>query len=140
MCKTVPLPRRLNHLSFFNPLLSPLEVGTLRNDSSQLKSSSMSQLLPTRQHGNTYPFRGHEGIKALKSCGIPCAVWGEDLLRHFGVPTIIFDHFLLVSNPETAASKLESYGFYPLPLNPRLFLGRVNSQLNSAITRVGLTY
>jgi hypothetical protein len=72
----------------------------------------MSQPLPP-------PFRGHEGTKALKSCGIPCAVWGEDLLRHFGVPTIIFDHFLLVSNPESAASKLEPLGFHPLPLNPR---------------------
>ena len=79
----------------------------------------MSQLLPARQHGNTYPFCGHEGTKALKSCGIPCAVWGEDLLRHFGVPTIIFDYFLLVSSPETAASKLESYRFHPLPPNPR---------------------
>jgi hypothetical protein len=63
--------------------------------------------------------RGHEGAKALKSCGIPCAVWGEDLLIRFGVPTIIFDHFLLVPNPETAASKLESLGFHPLPPNPR---------------------
>jgi hypothetical protein len=79
----------------------------------------MPQLLPARQHGNTYPFREHEGIKALKSCGIPFAVWGEDLLRYFGVPTIIFDHFLLVLNPETAASKLESCGFHPLPPNPR---------------------
>jgi len=79
----------------------------------------MSQLLPApRKHGNR-----HEGTKALKSCGIPCAVWGEDLLRHFGVPTIIFDHFMLVPNPETAASKLESLGFHPLPPNPRyLFL------------------
>ena len=80
----------------------------------------MSQLLPApRQHGNNNPFRGHEGTKALKSCSIPFAVWGEDLLRHFGVPTIIFDHFLLVPNPETAASKLESRGFHPLPPNPR---------------------
>ena len=80
----------------------------------------MSQLLPApREHGNTYPSRGHEGARALKSCGIPCAVWGEDLLRHFGVPTIIFDHFLLVPNPESAASKLESLGFHPLPPNPR---------------------
>jgi hypothetical protein len=90
-----------------------LQVGTLPIDSSELKSSSMSQ------HDNTYPFHGHESIKALKSCGIPCAVWGEDLLRHFGVPTIIFDHFLLVTNPETAALKLESYGFHPLPPNSR---------------------
>jgi len=75
----------------------------------------MSQLLPApRKHGNR-----HEGAEALKSCGIPCTVWGEDLLRHFGVPTIIFDHFLLVPNVETAASKLESLGFHPLPPNPR---------------------
>ena len=80
----------------------------------------MSQLSPApREYGNTYPYYGHEGTKALKSCGIPCAVWGEDLLRHFGVPTIIFDHFLLVPNPEIAALKLESLGFHPLPPNPR---------------------
>src|SRR3984957_2133218 len=89
----------------------------------------------------TYPFRGHAGTKALESCGIPCAVWGEDLLRHFGVPTIIFDHFLLVPNPETAASELESFGFHSLPSESAVpFPGRVNSQLDSAITRVGPTH
>jgi hypothetical protein len=76
-------------------------------------------LLAPREHSNTRPYSGYEGIKALKSCGIPCAIWGEDLSRHFGVPTIIFDHFLLVPNPETAASKLESLGFHLLPPNPR---------------------
>ena len=125
-CNQRPLlPDDSHHVG--DPSSTPLEVGTLPNDSSQLKSSSMSQLLPPRQHGNTYPFRGYEGTKALKSCGIPCAVWGEDLLRHFGVPTIIFDHFLLVPNPETAASKLESCGFHPLPPNPRYcFLEELN--------------
>jgi hypothetical protein len=79
----------------------------------------MSQLpLTPREHGNTCPCREHEGAKAHKSCGILCAVWGEDLLRHFGVPTVIFDHFFLVAEPERAASKLESLGFHPLPPNP----------------------
>jgi len=74
----------------------------------------MSQLLLTpHMHSNTYPNLRHESANTLKSCGIPCAVWGEDLW-HFGVPTIIFDHFMLVPNPETAASKLESLGFHPL--------------------------
>jgi hypothetical protein len=44
---------------------------------------------------------------------------GEDLLIQYGVPTIIFDHFLLVLSPETAASKLESLGFHRLPPNRR---------------------
>jgi hypothetical protein len=105
----------------FHCLLAPLEDGTLYNDSSQLISSSMSQVLleTPREHCNTYRYPGHEGSKALQSCGIQCAVWGEDLLWHLGVPTAVFDHFLLVANPEKAASKLKSLGFRPLPLNPR---------------------
>ena len=129
-CNEIESPLRLEfHYSYWPDLHSKekavilLETSfftPLHNDFSQLKSPSMSPLLPApRHHGNTYPFRGHASTKALESCDIPCAVWGEDLLRHFGVPTIIFDHFLLVSNPETAASKLESRGFHRLPPNPR---------------------
>jgi hypothetical protein len=84
---------------------------------SQLSMSPLS--LASREHDTSYPYHGHEGAKALKSCGIPCVIWGEDLLVHFGVPTIIFDHFLLVHDPKTAASKLQSLGFHPLPPNPR---------------------
>src|SRR5438270_1448533 len=44
---------------------------------------------------------------------------GRRSLNPFWCSTVIFDHFLLVPNPETAASKLESLGFHPLPPNPR---------------------
>jgi hypothetical protein len=63
----------------------------------------MSQLLLTpREHGNSYPYNGHEGAKVLNSCGIPCAIWGEDLLIHFGVPTVIFDHFFVGTQPRNS--------------------------------------
>jgi hypothetical protein len=65
------------------------------------------------------PFVDTRAPKHLNLAAYHSLSGGEDLLRHFGVPTIVFDHFLLVPNPETAASKLESRGFHPLPPNPR---------------------
>ena len=81
----------------------------------------MAQLLPPvpRIIEHTHLSLRHEGARALNSCGIPCVLWGEDLLRHFEVPTLIFDRFFLVANPEVASSKIESFGFHRLPPNPR---------------------
>ena len=73
----------------------------------------------SRLNEHTRLLLGHEGAKALKACDIPCILWGEDLLIHFGVPTVIFDRFLLVANPQVASLKLESLGFHRLPPNPR---------------------
>ncbi|KAI9762268.1 MAG: hypothetical protein M1840_001447 [Geoglossum simile] len=43
--------------------------------------------------------------------GIPCVIWGEDALAHYGVPTGRFDLFLLVHDPTQAAECLTAAGF-----------------------------
>jgi hypothetical protein len=83
--KTVVFSTALS--SFLNPLA---DSGSLQR---LLAVEIIIKLLLPPRVGNTYPNLRHEATKALKSCGTTCAVWGEDLLRHYGVPTIIFDHF-----------------------------------------------
>ena len=43
--------------------------------------------------------------------GIPCVIWAEDALAHYGVPTECFDLFLLVHDPTQAAKCLMAGGF-----------------------------
>jgi hypothetical protein len=43
--------------------------------------------------------------------GIPCVIWAEDALAHFGVKTALFNLFLLVHDPTQAASCLTAGGF-----------------------------
>jgi len=43
--------------------------------------------------------------------GIPCVIWAEDALAHYGVPTVCFDLFLLVHDTAQAARCLTAGGF-----------------------------
>lgn len=45
------------------------------------------------------PYR-YQACEVLISESLPCLIWGEDALGHHGVPTILFDVFLLVHDPE----------------------------------------
>ena len=60
-----------------------------------------------------------EAPATLLRHGISCAVWGEEALWHYGAPTVCFDLFLLVENPEAAAQCLESAGYSRALPNPR---------------------
>jgi hypothetical protein len=47
----------------------------------------------------------------LHDAAIPYCIWGEDILSAYGVPTVVFDLFLLASDPEKAAAKLIEAGY-----------------------------
>ncbi len=59
--------------------------------------------------------------RTLCEAGVPCAIWGEDALTAYDVPTIVFDLFLLVHNPESAALVLASHGFQRTTPSPRFY-------------------
>jgi hypothetical protein len=39
--------------------------------------------------------------RILYEVGVPCVIWGEDALTAYDIPTIVFDLFLLVHDPES---------------------------------------
>lgn len=49
--------------------------------------------------------------RLLQHKGIACAVWFEDAIAHYGVPTILFDLYVLVSLPHVAAQILVAHGW-----------------------------
>ena len=60
-----------------------------------------------------------EACRLLHSEGLPCTIWGEDALAHHGIPTFVFDVFLLVNDVEKSKQTLLKHGFEPAPPNPR---------------------
>lgn len=59
--------------------------------------------------------------RILYEAGVPCVIWGEDALTAYDIPTIVFDLFLLVDDPESAARKLASHGFSRTTPNRRFY-------------------
>lgn len=49
--------------------------------------------------------------RLLQHKGIACAVWFEDAIAHYGVPTVLFDLYVLVSLPHVAAQELVAHGW-----------------------------
>ena len=60
-----------------------------------------------------------QACQALYLERLPCVIWGEDALAHHGVPTLVFDVFLLVHDPEKSAQALLQHGFERTAANPR---------------------
>lgn len=63
--------------------------------------------------------RRFEVCSLLQKHDINCAIWFEDALGHYGVPTVIFDLYLLVPDIEKAAEVLQQYGWQTAPSNER---------------------
>ena len=53
----------------------------------------------------------YTACELLYKAGIPAAVWLEDALSYHGVPTLVFDLFLLVPDVNAAAQVLVSSGY-----------------------------
>jgi hypothetical protein len=51
-------------------------------------------------------------IDTLRQASIPCIVWGEDAIRQFGCRVVVGRLFLIVPNPNFAASSLQASGEY----------------------------
>ena len=52
---------------------------------------------------------------ALHDSGIPCVVWFEDAIAHYGVPTVLFKLYILVPDIDTAAQELTRRGWVLTP-------------------------
>lgn len=57
------------------------------------------------------PKSRHWPCRILHDHGIPCVVWFEDAIAHYGVPTVVFDLYILVPDIETAADVLFQDGW-----------------------------
>jgi hypothetical protein len=53
----------------------------------------------------------HLPCALLHSQGIRCVAWFEDAIAHYGVPTIVFDLYVLVQDPASAAKLLLQSGW-----------------------------
>jgi hypothetical protein len=60
------------------------------------------------------PKSRHWPCRILREHGIPCVVWFEDAIAHYGVPTVVFDLYILVPNISTAADVLTRAGWEPV--------------------------
>lgn len=54
----------------------------------------------------------------LQQNGVPSVIWFEDAIAYYGVPTAVFDVFLLVSDIDEAAAVLTESGWGPPPTRP----------------------
>ncbi|KAF2503174.1 hypothetical protein BU16DRAFT_588751 [Lophium mytilinum] len=59
--------------------------------------------------------RRHQPCYLLRDHGIPCVVWFEDAIGYYGVPTVVFDLYVLVSDIEAAAQVLTQNGWTLVP-------------------------
>ncbi len=57
----------------------------------------------------------HQPCYVLHDHGIPCVVWFEDAIAYYGVPTVVFDLYVLVSDIEIAAQVLIQDGWTLVP-------------------------
>lgn len=63
--------------------------------------------------------RRYEVCSLLQEHKIHCAIWFEDALGHYGVPTVVFDLYLLVPDIETTAEILQQHGWQTAPRHER---------------------
>lgn len=63
---------------------------------------------------NMSPSR-YEACSILQEHHINCAIWFEDAIAHYGVPTVLFDFYLLVPDIEKAAELLRQHGWHTAP-------------------------
>lgn len=71
--------------------------------------------------------------RCLRSHGIPCVLWFEDAVQHYGVPTALFDLYLVVPDIEVSAKVLEAQGWKRVKQE----LGRImNSDVKSPQARL----
>lgn len=61
----------------------------------------------------------YEACRLLQEHKINCAIWFEDAIAHYGVPTVVFDFYLLVPDIEKAAESLRQHGWHVAPRQDR---------------------
>ena len=69
--------------------------------------------------------------RALCHEGIPCAVWFEDAIAHYGVPTVSFDLYVLVTDIELAAHELIELGWVSTLRPPKVGNATIQREMRS---------
>lgn len=64
------------------------------------------------------PKSRYEACHLLRADGIPSVCWFEDAIATYGVPTVVFDLYLLVRDIDTAAEVLFRHGWVSAPDQP----------------------
>lgn len=59
--------------------------------------------------------RRYQVCSLLQEHDINCAIWLEDALAHHGVPTVVFDLYLVVPDIEKASEVLRQHGWQTAP-------------------------
>lgn len=72
--------------------------------------------------------------RALCDKGVPCAVWFEDAIAHYGVPTVLFDLFVLVTDIELAAHELIELGWVPTLRPPKVGNATIQREMRSLVS------
>jgi hypothetical protein len=75
---------------------------------SQIDSQAFSQQFRTTMPINGFSVR-YQAFRLLRAHGIPCVLWFEDAIAHYGVPIIVFELYVLVLDHDEAAHVLESH-------------------------------
>ena len=88
-------------------------------DVSAIKRSSCPKTLDYDSDVSEVEHPRLQVCQALSLERLPCSIWGEDALAHHGVPTLVFDVFLLVHDPEKSAQALIELCFERTAANPR---------------------
>ncbi len=70
----------------------------------------------------------YQSLHHLRAHGIACILWFEDAIAHHGVPTVVFDLYVLVLDHNEAAHELEQHG-WTRTLHKQ---GRIGNQLVSS--------
>ncbi|WOO79585.1 uncharacterized protein LOC62_02G003110 [Vanrija pseudolonga] len=75
----------------------------------------------------------YDACRALQAAGVRCTLWFEDADRYHGVPTVLFDIYILVDDMDAAERVLTQVGWQPTTINQ----GKVGSAvLSSPVVRL----
>ncbi|KAG2414480.1 hypothetical protein HFD88_003671 [Aspergillus terreus] len=86
--------------------------------SSYTMSEPLSMSEPLWNPAEYGPEIRYSSCLVLENIGIPYVIWFEDALAHYGVPTIVFDLYVLVLDIDTAADALIKAGWVVDTQNP----------------------
>ncbi|KAK2813627.1 hypothetical protein FQN50_000022 [Emmonsiellopsis sp. PD_5] len=104
--------------------------GFVRSQASRIRKRKGQELDEDHQQERNPRY---EPCDILVSRKIPCKVWCEDVLAWYGVPTVLFDLFILVHEPKEALDILIDSGYIQTQPNRRFAR---TSQLSYRVTRL----
>jgi hypothetical protein len=83
------------------------------------RASTRVHLEKIEEKSESKPGLRYAACGILSDAGVTYCIWAEDTLLSYGVPTVTFDLFLLVRDPNEAAEILKAAGYVREKPNPR---------------------